>query len=168
MDRFNTYTFTARNVENPDQVVTFTLYDEYLRVNLTGLVDQVEKITQAEKKQSEAVQQFKTQLKPVVMKVAENLSGPIHLSDVSATVYEDNLVLNGWRRAFGLRLSPFRLGFGRVDNPEAAQAFVSEMEARKGEISDQAALFGPMDYWFFWVGILIGAIFLIQGQRQKA
>jgi hypothetical protein len=167
MDRFNTYTFTARNAENPDQVVTFTLYDEYLRVNLTGLVDQVEKITQAEEKQSEAIQQFKTQLKPVAMKLAENLSGPIHLSDVSAALSDDSLIISGWNRVFGLRLSPFRVGFGRVDNPEAAQAFVSEMESRKIEISDQSVLFGPMDYWFFWAGVLIGAFVLIQGQRQK-
>ena len=39
-----TYTYTARNVHNPDKVLTFTLQGDYLKVNLTGLEENLTEI----------------------------------------------------------------------------------------------------------------------------
>jgi len=36
-----TYTYTVRNSENPERAATFTIVDDHLRVNLTGLDDQI-------------------------------------------------------------------------------------------------------------------------------
>jgi len=42
----NTYTYTARNIENPEQVVTFTLQDQHMSVDLGAPLEQMETILQ--------------------------------------------------------------------------------------------------------------------------
>ena len=45
---------------------------------------------------------------------------------------------------------------GQVDNEEAAEAFVDELEQRKEETKSNASrFFGPLDYWIGWAGMLL-------------
>ena len=48
-----TYTYTARSVDNPDRVVTFTLLDDHMRINLTGLLDQANTVVASQERSGE-------------------------------------------------------------------------------------------------------------------
>ena len=118
-----TYTYTARNINNPDKVVTFTLYDGHMRVNLTGLLDQAKTVSNADEKSGELKQQVSLQAKPALLKLKEGLSGPVHVNDIDATIDDDRLRVTLWPRVAGLRLAPVQLKMGQIDNEDAAEAF---------------------------------------------
>ena len=97
-----TYTYTARNVHNPNKVVTFTLINEHMRVNLAGLFDQVKEIGDAEEKSNIIKQQLSTQAKPAAVQLIENVSGPVHVSDINFHLAGDELSLTIWQRVASL------------------------------------------------------------------
>ena len=165
-----TYTYTARNMNDPDRVVTFTLYDGHLRVNLTGLLDQAGMVASSEEKSDEIKRQVSLQARPALLKLKEGISGPIHIGDVNANLEEEQFMVTMWPRVGGLRLAPVRVDMGKVDNEDAAEAFVDELEHRKEEMeSDARRLFGPLDYWIGWVGLLLLiGIFIRRPKRAKA
>jgi hypothetical protein len=161
----DTYTYTARNADNPDKVVTFTLYGNYLRVNLTGVLEKIGKISASDEKTEQVKEQLKADVQPTAMKVVENISGPFHVSDVTSNLVisddDVSLKVGAWQRVGGLRLAPLWINVGWVDNPEAAEAFVSELEARKAAAEHPGKFFGPLDYWAGWaiVGFLVSVLF---------
>jgi hypothetical protein len=163
----DTYTYTARNVENPDVAVTFTLEDDYLRLSLTGLLEQAGKVSESDEKLAEIKNQFKAQAMPGTMKLIETVSGPIHVSDVSVRSNNQYLVLNAWQRVGGLRLIPLKINMGQIDNPAAAEAFVAELKARKYETSHAGRFFGPLDYWIGWAALIFVAALLIRWPRHR-
>lgn len=167
-NEYKTYTFTARNVSNPDKVVTFTLYDGHMRVNLTGLLDQTKTVAGAEEKSEELKQQFSTHAKPALLKLKEGVSGPIHVSDVKARMDDDQFHVTLWPRVAGLRLAPVQLDMGQVDNEDAAEAFVDELRQRKETTkSDARKFFGPLDYWIGWAGLILAiGLFIRRSKRD--
>lgn len=151
-----TYTYTARNINDPDKVVTFTLLDGHMRVNLTGLLDQANTVAGSEEKSGELKRQVSLQAKPALLKLKEGISGPIHINDVNAKLEDEQLQVTLWQRMGGLRLAPVQVDMGQVDNEEAAEAFVDELEHRKEETKSNASrFFGPLDYWIGWAGMLL-------------
>lgn len=158
-----TYTYTARNVNNPEKVITFTLYDGHMRVNLTGLLEDLGTITAAEDKAAEAKRQLKSQAGPTTLKVLENMTGPFHVRDTSASLdEEDRLRVMAWKRMAGFRLAPVMISAGRVDNPEAAEAFVEELDQRAEETESINRFFGPLDYWLGWLLMITGLVVLFR------
>lgn len=149
-----TYTYTARNSEDLNRVVTFTLYDGHMRVGLTGLLDQVQAVAGSEERSDELKRQAAIQVRPALLKIKEGLSGPIKVGDVDAKLNGDRLKVIMWPRLRGLRLAPVRINMGGIDNPDAAESFVDELEKRK-ETTDTRSFFGPLDYWFGWAGLLL-------------
>jgi hypothetical protein len=164
-----TYTYTARSVENPDQVVTFTLYDGHMRVNLTGYMDQASAVGHAEEKRIEIREQISAQAKPIVMKVVEEMTEPVHVNDVQARLLDDRLRITLWQRLAGLRLAPVMFNMGQIDNEEAAEAFVNELEQRQEEESYVGKFFGPLDYWIGWLGmiVVIGILLRWPGRKEN-
>jgi hypothetical protein len=162
-----TYTYTARNVNDPDRVVTFTLYDGHMKVNLTGLFDQASTVRQAEEKTTELKQQISTQAKPAAMKLAEEYSGPVHVSDVQANLSNENLQVTLWQRLGGLRLVPILFNMGKIDNEDAAEAFVEELKVRQKETAHAGKFFGPLDYWIGWLGLALVIGLLIRWPRRE-
>lgn len=151
-----TYTYTARNANNPDFILTFTLEDDHLRLNVPEIGEKIGQIARADEKMTEAKQQLKTQVAPSVLKAIESFSGPIQINDVAVSLKDDaSLRFNAWQRMGGLRLAPLWLNMGRVDNPDAAEAFMTELEERKAAASKLGAFFGPLDYWLGWAGLLL-------------
>jgi hypothetical protein len=159
-ETYETYTYTARNVDDPDRVITFTLYGNYLRVNLTGLLDKLGKISESEERGEEVRRQLKTQLPPASMKLIEQFSGPIHVRDVDVRLRDDRLTVSAWQRLGGLRLAPVVFGLGEVDNPEGARAFVDEVEERRESSPTVSRFVGPLDYWAGWA-LLVGVIAIL-------
>lgn len=165
-----TYTYTARNINNPDKVVTFTLYDGHMRVNLTGLLDQAKTVTDADEKSGELKKQVSLQAKPALLKLKEGISGPVHVTDIDATMDDDRLRVTMWPRVAGLRLAPVQLKMGQIDNEDAAEAFVDELKQRKGTTeSDARKFFGPLDYWIGWAGLmLLVGLFIRRSKHDRA
>jgi hypothetical protein len=162
-----TYTYTARNKDNPDRVMTFTIFDNYLRVNLTGLIDQVSDVVE-EDDRKDAIKDFlTTQSGSAVYKAVERFSGPVHVNDVSPDYEEGQFKLTFWKRVAGLRFAPITLSMGDVDNPEAAGQFIDVLMERQDKAEAPGFFSGPLDYWATWIGILIGIIVLIKWPRKK-
>ena len=155
-----TYTYTARNADNPEEVVTFTLQEDYLYVNLTGVFEQIDNVRKSEERGKEIRRQVRTVAKPMFFKLIESFTGPVHISDINTGLIGERLVLNAWKRLAGFRLTPMLLSISRVDNPEAAEAFVNELSQRKMTAGRVGKFFGPLDYWFGWIGLflLIGVL----------
>jgi hypothetical protein len=166
----NTYTYTARSIENPEQVVTFTLQDHHMSVGVGAPMDQIETVLQqvdtGEEGESESPANL--WLRPLAVSLLERGVGPFRVADVNASAEEDRLRVNAWYRTGGLALAPITLMNGRVDNPLAAQAFVEELEERKSEVTGIGDLLNVLDYWVTWIlgaALMLG---LFQIWRRKA
>jgi hypothetical protein len=132
-------------------------------------LESLEQVAAAESRGDEAKKQLKTQFKPTTLKVVENLSGPVHLGDVNVELDDDGqFTLNSWKRVGGLRLAPLNISIGPVDNPKAAEAFIAEFEQRRAASSHPSKFFGPLDYWFGWVGLVLVAMILIRWPRRES
>ena len=162
-----TYTYTARNINDPDKVVTFTLYDGHVRVNLSGLLDQANILVSSEEKSDELKHQVRLQAKPALLKLKEGISGPVHISDVNASFEDEQFRVKLWPRVGGLRLAPVQVDMGQVDNEDAAEAFVNELEQRKESESDARKFFGPLDYWLGWAGLLLLIVLFIRRPKRS-
>lgn len=165
-----TYTYTARNADDPSKVVTFTLYDHHMRVNLTGLLDQASTVAGADDKPEEIRQQISAQMKPTMTKIVENFTEPAHISDIDASLEDEHLKVLLWQRLGGLRLAPMQFNMGKIDNTEAAEAFVDELDQRKKTGSYAGRFSGPLDYWAGWLGLLllVGILFRWSRRREES
>lgn len=171
----DTYTYTARSAENPEQIVTFTLRDSTLSIGLGTPLEQIETVVQAtgegaEGEEAEEAQGSKPRLwlKPLALSLIEQVTRPFRVADVDAWTEQDWLHVRAWIRTGGLRLAPITLIAGRVDNPEAAHAFVAELEERKPAAAGPLGkLMGLMDYWATWLIAGVGMIILLQSWRRK-
>ncbi len=162
-----TYTYTARNEENPDRVMTFTIIENHIKVNLTGFVDQLSDVLE-EKDRKEALKHIiSTQSGTALYKAVERLSGPVHINDVTPSYEDGQFKLTFWNRVAGLRFAPIILSMGTVDNPEAAGQFITTLLDRQDLAETPGFFAGPLDYWATWLALLIGVITLIKWPRKK-
>ena len=162
----HTYTYTARDAVHPDTVVTFTLTDHQMKVNLTGVVEKVQEVTESEQKGSEAFEQMKSVAVPGALLMLERISGPYHLDDAYANAEGDSLNVGAWYRLAGLRLAPIQISINHVDNPDAAHDFVKEFNERKASAPSMSTLSGVLDYWGTWVGMVAAAWLLLRMRRR--
>lgn len=159
-----TYTYTARSADDPEQMATFTLHDHRLSVELGGaLLEQVEQLFQPDR-QEEREGRLPPWLKPAIVWLVQQTLRPFSVADVTANAKGDRLHLTAWIRAGGLRLVPITLVWKRVDNPEAAQAFVKELNKRKVSAAHPGKLPGPLDYWASWA--LISFLIIVLPLRR--
>ncbi len=162
----NTYTYTARNAKRPEEVLTFTLHDHKLSIDLGSPLEHVERAVEAQ--QDEAVDYpIQTWLKPMAISMIERATGPFDVSDVIVDVAEDVLHVKAWYRVGGLRLSSVTLVHGKVDNPAAARAFATELAQRKEEQSTLDKMLNVMDYWVAWFVAGFIVVFLLQIWRRR-
>jgi hypothetical protein len=176
----NTFTYTARSASAPEKVVTFTLFDESMSVELgvplehleralagRGEAEEAKEATEAEPRETQEEDQAPAAtsayyaLKPMAVSLMERGGQPFSIADVSATAENGGLDVTAWVRAKGLRLAPVRFDWDRVDNPDGAKAFVREVRARNRVTSRPGRFGGIMDYWISWLafGALILALF---------
>jgi hypothetical protein len=162
-----TYTYTARSVADPDRVVTFTLDNEHLRVNLTGLLEQASTVGQSDEKPTQIKEQITNQTKPMVTKIVEEIGDPVHINDVHASLSDEHLRITLWQRLRGLRLAPIIFDMGKIDNGDAAAAFVKELEQLQQRTEHARKFFGPLDYWLGWLGMIFVIVFLLRWPNKK-
>jgi hypothetical protein len=161
-----TYTYTARNKQKPDNVVTFTIFENHMKVNLTGLIDQISGIAEKEDREMAAKSFLSTQSGTAIYKAVERLSGPVHINDVPPHLEDGAFKLTFWKRIAGLRVAPITISIGSVDNPEAAAQFIETLLDRQDQAEDPGVFAGPLDYWVTWVGLLVGLIVLIKWPKK--
>lgn len=162
-----TYTYTARNEKNPEKVITFTIFDDYLKVNLTGLLDRVSDVVNEDTREKAIKSFISAQSSSAIYKAVERLSGPVHIKDVSPCLEDGTFKLTFWKRLAGLRVAPITIAMGDVDNPEAAAQFIETLLERQDLAEAPGVFAGPLDYWATWVGMLIGLIILIRWPRKE-
>jgi hypothetical protein len=74
----DTYTYTARSIEYPEQAVTFTLHDHHMSVEMAAPVEQVERMLPARdgEEEGEFEDESKVWLKPLAVSLLERGVGP--------------------------------------------------------------------------------------------
>lgn len=165
----DTYTYTARSIEYPEQAVTFTLHDHHLSVEMAAPVEQLERLLpRDDAEEGELEEEAKIWLKPLAVSLIERGTGPFRVEDVYPQADEDRLRVKAWYRAGGLGLMPVTLLDGRVDNPDAAQAFVEEVSRRKDEVQGTAGFLSILDYWITWLAAGFLFFGLLSIWRRKA
>lgn len=155
----DTYTFTARSAEKPEEVATLTLHNHSMSVELGGaLLEQVEKVFQGGGETGDG--RLPPWLVPAIAWLVQQALRPFNVADVSANIRDKNLWITAWLRVGGLRLAPLTVGWEQVDNPDAAQAFVRELNKRKVSAAHPGQFPGPFDYWASWalIGFLLIAL----------
>lgn len=162
-----TYTYTARNIEDPNRVVTFTIYEDQLKVDLTGLVDQVTEVIDEEHRKEALKEIISTQTGTALYKAIERLTGPAHINDVTPLYKDGKLIITFWKRLARLRFAPIVIAMGEVDNPDAATRFIEELSERQERTDSPGVFAGPLDYWFTWVAIVIGIVVLVRWPHKK-
>ena len=162
-----TYTYTARAKDNPNKAMTFTIYDDYLKVDLTGLGEKISEVIDEDRRQDVLKNMITTQAGTTMYYLMERLSGPVHIKDVTPVFDDGKFTLTFWKRVAGLKFAPIVVSIGEVDNPEAADQFIETLEERQ-EMTETPSIFaGPLDYWVTWFAMLIGVILLIRWPREK-
>jgi hypothetical protein len=164
----NTYTYTARNAENPEHVVTFTLIGNRMSVGVGAPLEKIEQTIEAVSgEEAEGEADLKLWIKPMAVSLAERGTEPFRIVDVDADVVDDRLSVRGWIRTGGLRLAPITITEGRVDNPDAARAFADEVAERKADAGGPLMPFALFDYWATWVATGIFFLGLLKFWRQR-
>lgn len=165
-----TLTFTARGIDDPRQVTTLTLHDHLLSVGSGPPIEQFDRAS-IERVGDFRLLRGRLWLRPLALSLLQRESGAFPVSDVLARLDEDYLAVKLWLRAGGLRVVPVTLVDGRIDNPQAATAFVAKLTERQGEADTQFDLLRPFDYWITWIlaGLisLATAIFLLRRHRRR-
>lgn len=158
----NTYTYIARNAQDTSQVVTFTLHDHHLTVGMGNPLEQIETALQSEDVESAKQEEQSGQpwIKPVAVSLLERGLRPFSIDDVQAEAENGGLRFVAWTRVAGLRLAPIIFNMEQVDNPEATDAFVKELQKRKTSVTSAEGLPGLMNYWAGW---LITSLILMIG-----
>ena len=164
-----TYTYTARSADDPEQVVTFTFYNHRLLVDVGAPIEHLERALRARQagEDEEVAYHIQPWLKPMAISAIERSTHPFSVSDVYADVDEKRLLVTAWVRAGGLRLAPVTFKMAHVDNPDAAQAFVKQLETRKADGGRAGWLPGPLDYWATWFVGALSTIVLLGAWLRK-
>jgi hypothetical protein len=164
----NTYTYTARNIENLQQVVMFTLQNHHLSVGIGAPIEQIEAaLDQFGNKEESAEALSQLWLRPLAVSLLERGVGPFRIDDVNAVFSDGCLTVSAWYRTGGLALAPVTLIKGQVDNPPAARAFIKELNNRKGRLDTPPVPMKILDYWITWVAAGIAGVALFQIWRRR-
>jgi hypothetical protein len=135
----NTYTYTARSTDHPERVVTFTLYDHSMSVEVGAPLGHIERALQPETGEIQAEVEAEHEalshawLKPMAVSLLQRGTRPFNVADIDAKAEDEGLRATAWVKTGGLRFAPITFSWERVDNPKGAGAFVEELRKRKGK-----------------------------------
>ncbi len=156
----NSFTYTARSNENPEKTATFTLQNGSVSVQLgNAILEQLEGAADAHDPE-EGINMVDW-AKPMAAGAVQKMLRPLPVNDFDAAVDGNEFHATAWVRTGGLRLAPLTITWNDVDNPEAAQAFVKELNDRQKTAVSTHKLPSIFDYWATWIiASLSGLIFI--------
>ncbi len=119
-----TYTYTARNANDPAHIITFTLHDRQLVIEPV-MLEHADRLRHGPRHdvahgELEVLKLFKDSRPPL-----------IKLSDVAAHLDRDRLRLVAWGQLPDRQWRPITLSMDHVDNVPAARAFIRELNRRR-------------------------------------
>jgi hypothetical protein len=176
----NTYTYTARYAEQPEKIVTFTLFDDHLQVEIGAPLEQIAQVAAnieakgADEEETEPGAEIiptdlpKKWLKPIAVSLAQRITKPFRIVDVKAKMDDERLFVRAWVRIGGLRCFPINLVSGDIDNPDSAASFVAEIEKRKADLRHKPAFLAIFDYWATWIAAISLVMGLFNHWRHKS
>lgn len=154
----NTYTYTVRSQEDPEKSATFTLHNGSVSVQLsTTMLEQVENVAASLKSDEDTNVTYWA--KPLATGLVQKILRPFPVNDFDADLADESLQTTAWLRTGGLRLAPITMTWHDVDNPDAAQAFVQELDNRKQSAPSIRSYPSLLDYWASW--IIAGASLIV-------
>lgn len=165
-----TYAYTARSADDPTQVITITLYNHTLFIEPST----PERIEQgpwsiAPKASPEANDLSAAWLKAVAL-LKESNSTHFALMDVETSVVKDSLRLVVWGHSNKRHWLPITMIMEHVDNPDAARAFVKELNRRKMSARRRERLFGFVGTRVTWfiAGSFIASAAMISLRSKRS
>ena len=164
----NTLTFTARDIQDPDKMATFTLQNGSVSVQLGNTLLK-EMVNVSETYQAEEDVNIADLTKATAVGAAQKMLRTLPLQDFDADIDGNTLHATAWIRKGGLRAAPVSMTWQEVDNPDAARAFVQEVEDRKEQLPKVQALPSILDYWVSWLVLGVSGVvaFVIMLQLLK-
>jgi hypothetical protein len=146
----NTLTFTARDTNDPKKVATFTLQNGDVSVQLGNtMLEQV--VTVNEKTQTEEDVDLVDWTKATAIGTVQKLLHTLPVNDFEADIDDKTFQTTAWVRTGGLRAVPMSMTWQEVDNPNAAHAFVEELDERKKNSLTAQTMPAILDYWASWI-----------------
>ena len=129
---------------------------------LTQVVDTPE----SEAEQSEDDVNLVDWTKAAAVGAAQKVLHTMPIYDFDAELDEQTLHTTAWIRTGGLRAVPMSVTWDEVDNPEAAHAFVKEVNKRKKLAPQANKMPAALDYWASWIAMSIsGLVFMVTMYR---
>ncbi|MFO7684328.1 MAG: hypothetical protein R6X34_30220 [Chloroflexota bacterium] len=156
----NTYTYTARSMQEPHKTATFTLQNGSVSVQLDNamLAEMVNADETAQTTGGNVADVAKATAVEITQKMLRSL--PIH--DFEADLKGSDLHTTIWVRPGGLRAAPVSITWNEVVNPQAARTFVKEVGKRKKTAPKISSMPSILDYWFTWVlAGVIGVVLVV-------
>lgn len=152
-----TYTYTARSVDDPDEIATFTLHDDRISIEMgAALLERVSQVAEniGHVEELDAL--------PVVGAFAKGILqhelNPFDLADFHADLEGETLQITAWIRSKGLRLAPVMFTWQHVDNLDAAKAFVDKVNKEKRAALKSGRFPGVFDYWLGWMAATLALL----------
>lgn len=165
-----TYTYTARSADDPAQVITITLYNHTLSIG-PGTPEQIppKLWSTAPKAEPEADDLSAAWLKAVAL-LKESNCGRFALPDVETNIVKDSLRLVIWSHSNKRHWLPIMIVMEHVDNPDAARAFVKELNRRKMSARRRERLFGFVGTRLTWfiAGTFITSAAMISFRSKRS
>jgi len=145
-------TLTLHEAKHPGKPLTFTLEGDAFQMDLSQLFVPEEPIPD-----SPPVEPGAAQMVLAMQKMIQPFSGPVHVKDVTFLADGENLTVQVWKRARGLRLAPLVLVLEGIDDPQGAAALAAQIKERSQAASWPGKYTGPLDYWGAWALLALGA-----------
>jgi hypothetical protein len=145
-------TLTLHETNRPDRPITFTLDGNLFQLDIRALFAPEQPEPGIPPKQP-----WEERLAMMTKKIIEPFSGPVHVKDVLFLAQGENITVQIWKRARGLRLAPMVIGLNGIDDPQAAANFADLVRERSLAAPRPGRYAGPLDYWGAWALLALGA-----------
>jgi hypothetical protein len=157
----NTYTYLARSTDAPRRAAIFTLHGHRVSIEPATAPSYYQAGAGDMRRRGtlRRVRRMMPWMMPAGVSAMERvLHKDFRVADIMARAKGDGLSVWAWVRPAGLRLAPVMMNWRHVDNPEAARAFVEEVNRRRHQIGSRRGLPGPLDYWGSWLAGGLAAV----------
>lgn len=157
----NTYTYIARSADDPRRAAILTLHGDRVSIE-PATAPSYYQVGEGDRRRQGTLRRVRRMMPwmmPAGVSAMERvLHKDLRVSDVMARAKGGGLSVWAWVRPAGLRLAPVMMNWRRVDNPDAARAFVEEVNRRRHQIGARRGLPGPLDYWGTWLAGGLAAV----------
>jgi hypothetical protein len=165
-----TYTYTARSADDPTQVITITLYNHTLSIGPSTPEQIAPRLRSTMPTAKPEADDLSADWTKAVALLQESNCGRFALMDVETSIVKDSLRLVIWSRSNKRHWLPITIAMEHVDNPDAARAFVKELNRRKMSARRRERLFGFVGTRITWfiAGTFVASAAMISLRSKRS